>query len=36
MEPSSKNLEIFNAISALVQDPKFGDNQYAFYEKNAE
>jgi len=36
MEASSKNLEIFNAISAMVQDPKFGESQYAFYEKNAE
>ena len=35
MEPSSKNLEIFEAISALVQDPKFGDNQYTFFDKNA-
>ena len=36
MEPSSKNLEIFNAISALIQDPEFGNNQFVFYEKNAE
>ena len=36
MEASTKNMEIFKAVSTMIQDPKFGENQWNFFEKNCE